>query len=149
MEPEVRRLIISLIVQLSLWIALESIYGPEGAIVAWLWQHMCSLTLALQEIVREQGRRPRWLWAHDRGLNQPGFFDQNLLGSFNAREFKSRMRMDVGTFEYLCATLVPMLLRQDTNMRSAIHVQVKVVVAIFRLVTASHATRCRASRIYT
>ena len=47
------------------------------------------------------------------------------------------MRMDVGTFEYLCATLAPMLQRQDTVMRSAIPVQVKVAVAISRLATGN------------
>jgi hypothetical protein len=47
------------------------------------------------------------------------------------------MRMDVGTFEYLCTTLAPMLLRQDTNMRSAIPVHVKVAVAISRLATCN------------
>ena len=70
-------------------------------------------------------------------MGQPGFFYQNLLGSFNAREFKSRMRMDVSTFEYLCSTLAPSLLKQDTNMRPAIPVQVKVAVAISRLATGN------------
>ena len=68
-------------------------------------------------------------------MGQPGFFDRNLLGSFNAREFKARMRMDVSTFEYLCSTLAPSLLKQDTNMQSAIHVQVKMAVAISKLAT--------------
>ena len=41
--------------------------------------------------------------------------------------------MDVSTFEYFCSTLAPLLQRQDTNMRLAILVQVKVVVSISRL----------------
>ena len=82
-------------------------------------------------------QRPRRLWAHDRGMGQPGFFDRNLLGSFNEREFKARMRMDVSTFEYLCSTLAPSLLKQDTNMRPAIPVEVKVAVAISRLATGN------------
>ena len=45
--------------------------------------------------------------------------------------------MDVSTFEYLCTTLAPMLLRKNINMRSAIHVQVKVDVAISRLATGN------------
>ena len=84
-----------------------------------------------------RGRRPRRLWAHDRGLRQPGFFDQNLLGSFNAREFKGRMRMDVSTFEFLCSSLATVLRRTDTNMRSAIPVDIKVVVAISKLATCN------------
>ena len=132
-----RRLVISLIIQLALWMAIECITGPEWVLVASYWQHMCSLTIALQEAIRMQGRRPRRLWAHERGLNESGFFDQNLLGSFNAREFKSRMRMDVSTFEYLCSTLSSMLLRHDTNMCSAIPVQVKVAVSISRLATCN------------
>jgi hypothetical protein len=35
--------------------------------------------------------------------------DQNLLGSFNMRKFKGRMRMDVSSFEYLCSTPAPLL----------------------------------------
>ena len=60
-----------------------------------------------------------------------------MLGSFNAREFKGRMRIDVLTFEYLCSTLAPDLQRQDTNMRLAIPVQVKVTVLISRLATGN------------
>ena len=60
-----------------------------------------------------------------------------MLGSFNAREFKGRMRIDVLTFEYSCSTLAPDLQRQDTNMRLAIPVQVKVTVSISRLATGN------------
>ena len=70
-------------------------------------------------------------------LHRPGFFDQILLGSFNEREFKGRMRMDVSTFEYLCSTLAPDLQRQDTRLRLAIPVQVKVAVSISRLATGN------------
>ena len=82
-------------------------------------------------------RRPRRLWAHERGLFLPEFFDQNLLGFFNAREFKQRMRMDVSTFEYLCTTLALDLRRKDTRLRLAIPVQVKVAVSISRLATGN------------
>ena len=43
------------------------------------------------------------------------------------------MRMDVSNFEYSCSNLAPELQRCDTNMRLAIHVQVKVVVGITTL----------------
>ena len=112
-------------------------FKDEGAIVMWHWQQLCCMTLALQGFMRLHGRWPRRLWAHERGMHQPGFFDQNLLGSFNAREFKGRMRMDVSIFEYLCSILAPLLQRQDTNMRLAIPVQVKVVVSISRLATGN------------
>ena len=72
---------------------------------------------------------------HDRGLHRPGIFDQNLLGLFNAREFKGRMRIDVSIFEYLCSTLPPFLTRQNMHMRLAVPVQVKVVVSTSILVT--------------
>lgn len=45
--------------------------------------------------------------------------------------------MDVSIFEFLCSSLAPMLQRQDTNMRAAIPVQVKVVVSISRLATSN------------
>jgi hypothetical protein len=86
---------------------------------------------------RLRANRPRRLWAHNRGLNRPGFLDQNLLGSFNTREFKAHMRMDVLSFEYLCDTLTPQLHMQHTNMRGVIPIQVKVVVAISRLATGN------------
>jgi hypothetical protein len=40
--------------------------------------------------------------------------------------------MDVSTFEFLCSSLATFLHRQDTNMRFAIPIQIKVVVAISR-----------------
>ena len=72
---------------------------------------MCEMMVAVLGLRRMRARRPRRLWAYDRGVGEPGFFDQNLLGSFNAREFKARMRMEVFTFEYLCSTLAPSLLK--------------------------------------
>ena len=45
--------------------------------------------------------------------------------------------MDVSTFEFLCSTLAPSLQRQDTNIRSAVPVQVKVAVSISRLATGN------------
>ena len=132
-----QRLFICFIFQLTMFATLESLSTAEGAILACHWQQLCCLTLGVQRAIRLQGRRPRRLWAHERGLHQPGFFDQNLLGSFNAREFKCRMRIDVATFEYLCTTLAPMLRTRDTNMRAAIPVQVKVAVSISRLTTGN------------
>ena len=108
----------------------------ERLILLWHTQQTGE-TLAMYALNSWIGRTQRRLWAHDRGLHKPGFFDQNLLGSFNAREFKGRMRMDVSTFEYLCTTLAPDLHRQDTRLRLAIPVQVKVAVAISRLATGN------------
>ena len=136
MDPNVHKLIILLIFQLSLFSTLECISRDKEAILLWHYQQV-GLTLALHGLKVWSGRQQRRLWAHDRGLHKPGFFDQNLLGSFNAREFKGRMRMDVSTFEYLCATLAPDLQRWDTRMRLAIPVQVKVAVSISRLATGN------------
>jgi hypothetical protein len=96
---------------------------------------MCHVTVTVQGLRRVLARRPRRLWAHEREMGEPGFFDRNPFSSFNAKEFKTHMRMDFSTFEYLCSTLAPSLLKQVTNMRSVIPVQVKVVAAIFRLAT--------------
>ena len=93
------------------------------------------MTVAAKGFRRVCAKRPRRLWAHDRGLGQLGFFDRNLLGSFNSGEFTARMRMDDSTFKYVCSTLASSLQKQDTNMRSAIPVDVKVAVAISRLAT--------------
>ena len=65
----------------------------------------------------------------------------SLIETFSARsmpeKLKARMRMDVSTFEYLCSMLAPSLQKQDTNMRSAIPVEVKVAVAISKLATGN------------
>ena len=129
--------LVCFIFQLTLFTTLETMSRDEGAIVVWQWQQFCCMTLALQGFMQLHGRRTRRLWAHKRGLHQPGFFDKTLLGSFNAREFKGRMHMDVLTFEYLCSTLAPLLQKEDTNMQLAIPVQVKVVVSISRLATCN------------
>ena len=130
-------LIILFVFQSFLITTLETLSRNDGVILVWKWQQLCFMALAWKEYRRIQRARPRRLWAHDRGLHRPGFFDQNLLGSFNAREFKGRMRMDVSTFEYLCCTLAPSLQRQDTRMRLAVPVRVKVAVSISRLATGN------------
>jgi hypothetical protein len=98
---------------------------------------MCCLLIAVQGFMLTRVRRPRRLWAHERGLGQPRFFDQNLLGSFNAGEFKGRMRMDVSKFEFLCSILAPSLQRQDANIWLAVTIQVNVAVSISRLATCN------------
>ena len=137
MDPDIKKLALLLIFQFSLFSSLESIDRDETAIFLWHWQQLCGMILALHGVKLCNGRGRRRLWAHDRGLFKPGFFDQNLLGSFNQREFKGRMRMDVSTFEYLCSTLAPELRRRDTGMRLAIPVEVKVAVSITRLATGN------------
>jgi hypothetical protein len=136
MDTKVQRLFICLVFRFVLFNALETMFRDEGDIAIWQWQELCALTF-MMVAKRAQGRRPRRLWAHGRGLNRPGFFDQNLLVSFNTREFKGRMRMDVSSFEFLCTNLAPQLHRQNTNMRTAIPVQIKVAVSVSRLATGN------------
>jgi hypothetical protein len=137
MDSDVKRLVLLLVCQLSLWLAMDSLEIDECVIAIWHWQQMCNMAVNAMGYRRMLARRPRRIWAHERGMGQPGFFDRNLLGSFNSREFKSRMRIDVSTFEYLCSALGPTLFKQDTNMRPAIPVEVKVAVAISRLATGN------------
>ena len=133
MDPDVRKLTLLLVLQLSLLTILECYSIDNELVLLWHWQQLDCLAVELQRSKFGSGRQRRRLWAHDRGLHRPGFFDQNLLGSFNEREFKGRMRMNVSTFEYLCNTLAPDLQTQDTRLRLAIPVQVKVAVSIVRL----------------
>ena len=126
-----------LILQLSLLTTLECICRDNEAVLLWHWQQLGCLTLALQGFKLWSGRQQRRLWVYDRGLHKPGFFDHILLGSFNEREFKGRMRMEILTFEYLCKTLAHNLQRQDTRLRLAIPVQMKVVVSISKLATCN------------
>ena len=85
------------IFQMSLFCTLEGMGLEKIAISLRHWQQLCCMTLALHGFKRCGGRGRRRLWAHDRGLFKHGFFDQNLVGSFNSRKFKGRMRMDVST----------------------------------------------------
>jgi hypothetical protein len=133
MDVEGRKLFILLIFQCSLFVILESMPRYEGAILAWKWQQLGYVAVALRRYMTHVAARPRRLWAHDRGLHWPGFFDQIFLGSFNAQEFKGRMRMDVSTFEYLCSTFASAKQRQNTNIRFEVLIQVKVAVSISRL----------------
>ena len=137
MDPDIKKLTLLLIFQLSLLSTLECMARDDIAIFLCHWQQLCAMVVALHGFKLCSGRRGRRLWAHDRGLFKPGFFDQNLLGSFNSREFKGRMRMDVSTFEYLCSTLAPDMQKRDTRMRLAIPVQVKIAVAITRLASGN------------
>lgn len=137
MDIEVKRLLLILVFQLSAFCALEALSGVGGVISVWHWQQVQSMTLALFCSNNTHGCRRRRIWAYDRGLRRHGLFDQKLLGSFNAREFKGRMLMDVSPFEFLCSSFSTFLQRQDTNMRYAIPVQIKVAVAISRLATSN------------
>ena len=137
MDPDITELVIYLIFQMSVLSTLECMARAETNIFLGHWQQLCYMAFALHGFKRRSGRVRRRLWAHDRGLFKPGFFDQNLLGSFNSREFKGRMRMDVSSFEYLCSILAPDLQRRDTGMRLAIPVQVKVAVSICRLASGN------------
>ena len=76
---------------------------------------MCCVTVAAEGLRRVCARRLKRIWAHDRGMGQPEFFDRNLLGSFNAREFKSRMHMNISTFEYLYSTFAPSMYKHAVN----------------------------------
>ena len=97
MDPEIKNLALLRIFQMSLFCTLEGMGLEKIAISLRHWQQLCCMTLALHGFKRCGGRGRRQLWAHDRGLFKHGFFDQNLVGSFNSRKFKGRMRMDVST----------------------------------------------------
>ena len=137
MDTDVKKLLILLMCQISMFCTIEALEREAFVASLWHWEQMCRMIVLLLGNRGMLARRPRRLWAHERGMGQPGFFDRNLLGSFNSREFKARMRMDVSTFEYLCSNLAPALFKQDTNMRPAIPVEVKVAVAISRLATGN------------
>ena len=98
MDREVHRLVILFFLQLSMFMAFETLSTQHGNLFLWQWHQLCCLVLAMQGCQQLCVSRLRSVWAHDRGLYQPGFFNQNLLGSFNAREFKGRMRMNVSIF---------------------------------------------------
>ena len=59
MDAEVRRLLILLLFQFSLYITLETMSRDECRILVWQWQQLCSMTLALQNYRRIHGSRPR------------------------------------------------------------------------------------------
>ncbi len=90
-----KKLLHLILFQLSMFFVWESMSEATRLIFVCHWQQLWCTTLAMHSLKRMHERRPRQLWAHNRGLRQPGFFYQNLLGSFNAREFKGCMRMDV------------------------------------------------------
>ena len=87
MDTDVQRLIILLFLQFTLFCTMESLDRDEGVISMWHWQQMCCMLIMVHGFMLGHVKRPRRLWAHVRGLGQPGFFNRNLLGSFNAREF--------------------------------------------------------------
>ena len=97
-DREVHRLVILFFLQLSMFMAFETLSTQHGNLFLWQWHQLCCLVLAMQGCQQLCVSRLRSVWAHDRGLHQSGFFNQNLLGSFNAREFKGRMRMNVSIF---------------------------------------------------
>jgi hypothetical protein len=109
MDSEVHNLLMLLVVQFIVYCALEAMSGADGVIEVWRWHQIRSMNLALRILKKMHERRPRRLWAHERCLRKSEFFYQNLFGSFNAREFKMRLRVDVSTFEFLCSSLVPLL----------------------------------------
>ena len=100
MDVEIQKLLLLLVFQLSLLGALETLSGIEGVIFVWYWQQVWCMTLTMHNLKRMHGRQPRRLWAHERGLRQLRFFRSEHARSFNTREFKDRIRMDVSIFQF-------------------------------------------------
>ena len=80
MDPDVRKLTLLLVLQLSLLTILECFSIENELVLLWHWQQLGCLAVELHRVKLWSGRQRRCLWAHDRGLHRPGFFDQNLLG---------------------------------------------------------------------
>ena len=67
MDPDVRKLLILLMFQLSLFTTLEYISIDQERVFLWHMQQIGVLTLALHAFKLRRGRHPRRLWAHDQG----------------------------------------------------------------------------------
>jgi hypothetical protein len=64
---------------------------------------------------------------------QDEFCDIFLLESYNAKMFKSRMRMRKDIFHMLCAELAPALTKETTRLREPLPVQLKVAAVLYKL----------------
>jgi hypothetical protein len=64
---------------------------------------------------------------------QDEFCDIFLLGSYNAKMFKSKMRMSKDIFHMLCAELAPALTKETTRLREPLPVELKVAAVLYKL----------------
>lgn len=65
------------------------------------------------------------------------WWEQAISGTYGERWWLDNLRMSRKTFELLCAELNPYLQRKNTNLRSAVSVEARVAVTIWRLATNS------------
>lgn len=127
-----RALLVTFFWQIFLYTMCEISSHSQHVQLLFLHQRMSSLLLVFH--IAEFWRRhpPQALWKHDR---LPNFVECFLLGSFNRREFKTRMRMEQATFIFICSSVAPYMQRVDTRMRRAIPLETRVAIAISRLAT--------------
>lgn len=78
------------------------------------------------------GSKERVVWKFDR---PSGYVSQFLLGSYNAKMFKDRVRVSKPTFIYLCHLLGPMLSKKDTKLRLCIPIECRISLTLHRLAT--------------
>ena len=63
----------------------------------------------------------------------PRYTNIDLIGSYSNIVFKQRFRLTKQTFKYIYQQVGPLLIKVDTNRRTAITVETRVAIAITRL----------------
>ena len=72
------------------------------------------------------------MWKFDR---PSGYVSQFLLGSYNAKMFKDRVRVSRPNFFYLCHLLGPILSKKDTKLRFCIPIECRISLTLHRFAT--------------
>jgi hypothetical protein len=92
--------------------------------------------LLMATIIMEENTRPRvrTVWKHRR---QQGFLQNQLLGSYSDKLFRSRLRLNKQTFFFLCQILMPSIGKISTHMNQTVDVETRVAITLTRLATGN------------
>jgi hypothetical protein len=120
---EVVMLILGLLTDTTIVAARQQLFmGPAGMLIGNVLLTSGALGPATYAV------KEAWTFAR-----QAEFCDVFLLGSYNAKMFKSRLRMSKDVFLMICQELAPALTKQTTNMREPLPVHLKVATVLYKL----------------
>ncbi|XP_062409140.1 uncharacterized protein LOC134100105 [Sardina pilchardus] len=88
-----------------------------------------AVILMMRRTSFQRPTRSRWTYPRSDG------WWPHIYSTWTDREWLSNFRMRRASFDHLCDTLRPWLIRQNTNYRRAVTVEVRVAICIWRLAT--------------
>ena len=126
MDNRRRKIVCSLAILIVLKYVIVSTMAIHKII---MYHHNTSIMMMAYFLFRSN---EKVVWKFDR---PSGYVSQCLLGSYNVKMFKDRVRVNKPTFIYLCHLLGPVLSKKNTKFRLCILIECRISLTLHRLAT--------------